>query len=686
MNGPDELYQMALAADPEQALDLLARLLDLSPGYPNAAYRLGMLQHQLGELADAEANYQRELGLRPDFWACRANLAQLYFERLDYPAAATAIAAALDACALPEARSGLLQLQARIQRAAGENRAALASLQQAQALEDGPGLQRDLARLCLQLGESGAAARHYQRALLLGPSILLRREAAEFLISVQRFPEAISILEELIKTGGLPHDQQALLLGQIANAWQELNRPEQALASYEQALELDPRDSLRLARSLVLPVVYSDEAEIAAWRVQLKIRLQALGPLNLPEPLELGVLPFYAPYQGFNDKELMSLLGDALTRSLSHLDSGGYLSHRRGRLRIGCVSHFFFDHSVMRCFADLLLELTQPPFELHLISASPLLADDTTRRMQTAASSWTRLQGPLPVQLEQIRALDLDLLLYTDMGLDPHSYLLAQFRLAPLQILLPGQPVTSGLGSIDGFVSDRLSEPEAAQAHYREPLLLLNRLPTIYPRPQLPEHLPDRSQLGLPEGRLYLCPGQAFKLHPAMDAALVQILEADPEGCLLLLDLTPNGLIQSVRARLQAKLSPAAWARVRVLPRRDSDGFFALLGHSQVMLESFPFGSVNTLMAAFAVGTPVVTLPGNYLRGRYCLGMYRQMGIAGPVAATPEEYARLALDLAHDEHARQNLSREIRQAHSLLFANRAVGDEFRQLLLKLIKP
>lgn len=641
-----------------------------------------MTLHSQNELDQAEKLYRRELEAQPEFWPCRANLAQLLFEKAAFAAALEQARTALADCSLPAGQADILHLISRIFKALQQDKQALSCLEQALALTETALVHRDAARLSLRLGLSEKAGRHYRRALALNASETLQREAAEYFFSVQQFDSGISVLEKLMASqpAMLP-PLKALLLGQIANARQELNQPQAALQAYDQALAADDRFSLRLARSLVLPVVYDDLDQVATWRTRLENELSDLVADQPADPLELGVLPFYAPYQGYDDRSLMESLARLYNSSLPEKPKHAG-TMRNNKFRIGCVSHFFHAHSVFNCFEELLLELTAAPFELHGFSASPLIIDQRTQRLQQACASWTRLTGPLTDQMQAILNQELDLLLYTDMGLDAHTYLLAGQKLAPVQLLLPGQPVTSGLSSFDGFVSDRCSEPEQAQRHYTEKLIQLECLPTIYPMPKLPGG--SRSRLGLPEGRLYLCPGQAFKFHPQMDEPLRQILITDPQARLLLMDLTPNGLIRDVARRLGKGLDALGRSRIVILPRLDALSFYELLQAVDVMLESSPFGNFNTLMAAFAVGMPVVTLPGAFLRGRYCLGLYRQMGIEGAVATDADDFTQLAIRIATDPARRNALSGQILAARPRIFDYRPAGLAFRNLLEELL--
>lgn len=67
----------------------------------------------------------------------------------------------------------------------------------------------------------------------------------------------------------------------------------------------------------------------------------------------------------------------------------------------------------------------------------------------------------------------LDVLLYPEVGIDPVCAQLAALRLAPVQAMAWGHPQTSGLPTIDVFLSNELMEPPDGAGHYTEQLLPL---------------------------------------------------------------------------------------------------------------------------------------------------------------------------------------------------------------------
>ena len=90
------------------------------------------------------------------------------------------------------------------------------------------------------------------------------------------------------------------------------------------------------------------------------------------------------------------------------------------------------------------------------------------------------------------------------------------------------------------------------------------------------------------------------------------------------------------------------------LPRQPIDRFMALMGTFDVLLDPIHFGSGNTLYEAMAYGTPIVTWPGQFMRGRIVAGAYRQIAVQdAPIAASLAGCAPLAL--GRDRHRRERL-------------------------------
>ncbi|MFI4941164.1 MAG: glycosyltransferase, partial [Burkholderiales bacterium] len=322
-------------------------------------------------------------------------------------------------------------------------------------------------------------------------------------------------------------------------------------------------------------------------------------------------------------------------------------------------------------------------FEVVVIYPDEAVQDSLSDELRIVVDKSLSLPSSLPAQQDAISAETLDVLFYPDIGMSQITHSLAYARLAPVQAVSWGHPDTTGLDSIDYFVSAASIEPEDAADHYTERLVRLNRLPCFYYPPAVaPGSLADRISLGLPEtGTLYGCPQSLFKFHPDFDAILAAIAEGDPTGWIVLMQGIYPAWTELLKARW-AKTFPHLSERVIFLPHVPLDRFMSLLAQMDVLLDPIHFGSGNTLYEAMVFGVPVVTWPGQFARGRIVAGAYRQMGIAdAPVAERLEDYAPLALALGQDPERRLALRQTLMNAaKSELFCDARAVREFERFL------
>jgi protein O-GlcNAc transferase len=274
----------------------------------------------------------------------------------------------------------------------------------------------------------------------------------------------------------------------------------------------------------------------------------------------------------------------------------------------------------------------------------------------------------------QIAELDLDVLVFADVGMDALTQTLAYSRMAPIQCVTWGHPDTTGSPAMDYFVSSQLAETDEADAHYSERLVRLPNLGVYYARPAASGPVRTREFFGLDAARhVYLCPQTLFKFHPEFDQVLRGILEADPLGDLVVMEGRVPNWTHRLRQRWAGTLGESA-ARVRFVAAQPNADFLQLLAQADVILDPFPFGGGNTTYEALAVGTPVVTWPGRFLRGRLALAMYRKLGWADCVVDSAEAYSGLAVRLATDVSFRAAVREKIRVTIPALFED---ADEVR---------
>ena len=700
---------------PAEAVASYDRALACNPSLPETFVRRGSALMALGRPHEAVASHDRALALRPDFpeaHACRATALHVC-SRLDEALEAYDRALHLNPGLAPahSDRGIILLARARIEEALSSFDRAIALLpnlaeahnNRGSALHELGRYQEALASfdraIVLQprfpeaycgrgnvhqaLGNHADALAEFDRALALAPNhapahggrATTLRNQGKFHEAVQSFDRALA----LEPGNAVTHRNRGITLrnrGMLA----------EAVASFENAAALAPGSFehaclARLSLPVILPTAEGIDDQRRRYRASIEELMRHPGALAQPSTADTG-FTFYLAYHGVDDRATMEAMArlyrakcPALGFEAPHV--GTWAAPEGRRIRLGFASSYFRNHTIGKLYRGLLGALDRTLLDITLIHTSPVGKDAVAEEMDALADRSLRLRPTLAVSQRAIADQNLDILLYPDIGMSRDSYFLAFARLAPVQALSWGHPMTSGLNTLDYFLSAREMEPPDADLHYSERLVRLNRLPCYYERPPAPAANLSRRELGLPaSGTLYGCPQSLYKFHPDFDAVLAEIVNGDPDGHIVALEgIDPNW--SDLLRRRWAESHPSLVQRVHFLPRVSTDRFMALLASLDVLLDPPHFGSGNTLYEAMTFGTPIVTWPGRFMRGRIVAAAYRQMGVAHPpIAATLGDYAPLALALGRDPARREAVRRASLAAADALFADRQVAGDF----------
>lgn len=479
----------------------------------------------------------------------------------------------------------------------------------------------------------------------------------------------------------------------LGNVLRNMGQLDKAAASYRRAQDIQPqRVEHAIHANLLLPVILETVDSVAVWRERYRQGIAALwdahGTLDDPGK-NLNSISFHLAYHGDNNRSLMESLcrlfrerAPNLMVTAPHVANWHPPAMRAQRIRVGFLSSFLCRHTIGRLCQGYIHHLDRSRFEVVVIHTPETKRDSFTQRLDASADRVVTLPSGLKSQQQCVMAEQLDVLFYPDIGMTPSTYFLAYARLAPVQVVSWGHPDTTGLDSMDYFMSAASIEPIDAEHHYTEQLIRLNRLPCHYQRLMAPTQIPSRASLNLQEAcTLYGCLQSLFKFHPDFDTVLARIAAGDPTGRIVLMEGKYPFMSDQLKARWE-KSAPLLLERVLFLPRIPHEHFMVLLAHMDVLLDPIHFGSGNTLYEAMVYGTPIVTWPGQFMRARIVAGAYRQMGITdAPIASRLEDYADIALALGRDTERRQSLCLALRAAADReLFEDMRAVREFESFL------
>ena len=295
-----------------------------------------------------------------------------------------------------------------------------------------------------------------------------------------------------------------------------------------------------------------------------------------------------------------------------------------------------------------------------------------------------------------------DFLVYPDIGMKLTTTLLAYSRISPIQITTWGHSETSGIDTIDYYISSKYFELEVKnenklnniqpQSNYSEKLILMDSLSTFYISPhklfiELNEDCKDKKmktkeELGFKStDNLYACLQTFYKINPEFENCMARILELDPNGIILLSNTYPY--CRSHLARIRQTLGEAKLCRIRFYGSLEKSEFLNLVSVSSVCLDPFPFGGCNTSYDAFDYNVPVITMPSDFLHGRFTYGLYKKMGLQECIVSNVEEYAQLAAKIAINEKLRHKINRNIEMRKNLIFQEQESVNEWNKLFTYL---
>jgi predicted O-linked N-acetylglucosamine transferase (SPINDLY family) len=503
----------------------------------------------------------------------------------------------------------------------------------------------------------------------------------------RKFAEAISCYNKALQL----KPNLAYAYNNMGNALRSQGKLAEAMSCYEKALELKPDAGIEIKSLLMLPAICESKESIEHYRRKITEQIELLTDkeLTLEDPrTQVGLTNFCLAYHGLNDKEIQEKLASFYIHACPDLTWTSYNCKNQQRIsdkiRIGIVSKYLSDHTIGKLNYGIIRNLSREKFHVKLFRL-PGKEDDLAKAINSEVDQVVFLPTSLAIARQKISECSLDILFYLDIGMEPFTYFLAFSRLAPVQCVTWGHPVTTGIPNMDYFISSENAEPPGAQEHYSERLVLLKRLGTCYYRPELPKELPLREKFDLPDDyNLYVCPQSLFKFHPDFDGILGDILRQDPRGLLVLIGGEPAYWIKLLSDRF-ARTFPDAIDRVRFLPKMSRKDFLCLLKLADVLLDTPHFCGGNTSLESFACGVPVVTLPGSFLRGRLTLAFYRQMGVMDCVADDAQSYVNIALRLANDKRWRDEVKEKIEARADVLFEDIEVVRELEHFFERAVQ-
>ncbi|MDZ4801536.1 MAG: tetratricopeptide repeat protein [Bryobacteraceae bacterium] len=437
----------------------------------------------------------------------------------------------------------------------------------------------------------------------------------------------------------------------------------QAVARLQQALRLSPQSASVIWRNLGwLHSTFGNGPH----STEAYHRAITSGAVVSPEVhssflLSLRYWPSGSEDQIFNAYQQW---GQSVSEALRHhhAERGSFapkVPHQR--VRLGYLSADFREHSVMYFLEPVLANHDREKFEIYCYDDGSR-HDSMTDRIRTHADQWRDIRGlNLGPALSRLREDKLDILIDLSGHMMGNRLAVFASRAAFLQGSWLGCPGTTGLRAMDFKLVDALTDlPVISDRWHTEKLVRLPSTFCVYQPPDadaLPSAPPSAVNGYITFGSFNNpCKISDLTLHAwskVMQSVSGARLRLKGPGF-------DRPLMQATwRQRLAGFDIPSD--RVECLGKTDTT-----LGHLEtyhdidIALDTLPYNGVTTTCEALWMGVPVVTCWGEGHAARTGGSLLSSTGLQSLVGQTPEDFVRIAVDLAHDADRLRTLHAELR--------------------------
>jgi len=507
-----------------------------------------------------------------------------------------------------------------------------------------------LARTCARLGQFDESISSYREALRIDPQPGLYCDLAQSLFVAHRFDGALAAALKAIELAprlAMAHYRagQALSKGSFL----------ESKRAFSNALALDPNCTDAMAGIAGVETSMGNPAEAVSWYRRA-----------------LQIVPGNA---AFHSNLLFTLSTSSLTTPDRLLEEHRHWAHTHAsqaprfahtpkpedsgrKLRIGFVSADFRDHPVRFFIAPILRCLNRDQFEVVCYS-NVGHADSVTAQLRTLADEWHEVYGSSDADVaDRIKSDRIDVLVDLSGHTAGNRLLVFARKPAPVQVTYIGALSTTGLASMDYWLTDWALHPEGTRERAAERLWRLPRCWAIYEPPA------SAAEVAHVDNGGPVTFGSFNSVHKLSFESLrrwARVLEATPESRLLIKTQGVDG--SGERVLLLGRLASAGIPPERVtlmghLPSRSQH--LALYGTVDIALDTAPFSGGTTTAEALWMGVPVVTLPGDLALSRMTATMLDAVGLNEFIAKDEDDFVRIATGLAGNVPYRAQLRSELR--------------------------
>ena len=336
-------------------------------------------------------------------------------------------------------------------------------------------------------------------------------------------------------------------------------------------------------------------------------------------------------------------------------------------LRIGFVSADLNNHAMANFITPMLENLMYATGLEIFIYSNNMVDDHITSHLRAVIGRWQQVRALTDDELAQQVVKDRIDILIDLSGHTGYNRLLAFARKpAPLQVTWMGYPMTTGMQSMDYFLTDRYySPPGLLDAQFTEKLLRLPASAPYVPSPAAPAIEPAPS---LENG--YVTFGsfnRANKVSRSVVALWSTLLRGVPKAKMLLAGMPSEQITDMLRGWFDEE--GIAAERLSFHPITNIRDYLVMHRHVDVCLDTSPYTGGTTTLNALWMGVPTLTMVGRTLPSRVGATILGHLELDQFIASDEADFLQKGVNIAADLAALASLRMGMRARLS----NSAIG-------------
>lgn len=342
-------------------------------------------------------------------------------------------------------------------------------------------------------------------------------------------------------------------------------------------------------------------------------------------------------------------------------------------IQIGFVSETFYNHTVTRLFWNFFTKL-KSKFKVTLYNVGQD-SDKMTDKLKQSCQEYIHNTN-IDYLINHIQKKKISILIYPEIGMGLKIPIMSSMRLANIQCMLWGHPITSGSSNIDYFISSELMETEDSQRFYNEKLIKLPGIGIDLNKEIFKSH--DYFSESQTENRV-LVMQSLFKILPEdYDIYFNLLMKSKNLKIFFIKDLSED-INKLFFLNLKKRFNYYTYNSLLrfedcfgFVKRMDRDKFIKNLKNYCCVLDTFNWSGGNTHIEALLAGLPVVTFPGKEMRSRHTYAFLKKIELQELIANNHKDFEEIVLKLISDKKFYCKIIKKIKSNKKKLYQNDCV--------------